>query len=112
MTRDEARRRAVEAAAEAIFNASGTARLQTWERYRAFYAERGVLSPDYFAQAEAAVTSAERAMADAGWRMVRATPTDAMCFAGAKALDEMQAPSAVLMGIGYLAMLAEDDAGG
>lgn len=48
----------VEMAAEAIFNESGTARLQTWEQYRAFYAERGVLSPDYYGQARAALAAA------------------------------------------------------
>lgn len=53
MTRDEARRRAVEAA------------IDMWSaHYRAF--ETGVRRP-----MEEAIATYERAMADAGWRMVR-----------------------------------------
>ena len=58
MDRDEL----VERVAEAIFIESGTARLQSWERYRAFYHERGVLSPDYYAQARAALAIIEPAV--------------------------------------------------
>ena len=95
MTRDEARRRAVDAAGKA------------WELAFTNYEAN---APDPI---ETAIAAYERAMSDAGWRMVRVMPTDAMCFAGAKALEnEMQAPGAVLMAIGYQAMLAEDDAGG
>ena len=53
MTRDEARRRAVEAAIGAWF-----------AHYRAF--ETGVRMP-----MDEAIATFERAMADAGWRMVR-----------------------------------------
>jgi hypothetical protein len=53
------------------------------------------------------------ALRAAGYVVVPREPTDEMMFAGAQALAmEMQAPSGVLMGIGYAAMLsaAEGDA--
>jgi hypothetical protein len=58
--------RMVEAGARAIFEASGTARLQSWESYRDFYSARGVLSPDYYAQARAALTAALAVAEEAG----------------------------------------------
>ena len=71
MTREEARRRAVEAAAKGVCDSLdgcgnrpcdyfGGERPATCKRWR-----------DYQHEADAAIAAYERAMADAGWRMVR-----------------------------------------